>query len=127
MLSVLLLTSTIPVEPPQAPPRTLSYEEVVSIISEVSERTGANKADMIRVFECESPKVKLNGKVLYDTHGQSTHIRKDGTRENSWGIFQINLADNAHPEVLKEQAQDPLWSAEWTANQFVAGRAWQWP
>lgn len=45
-------------------------------------------------------------------------------REDSWGVAQIHLP--SHPEITREQAQDPEWALEWAANEFKNGRASKW-
>ena len=45
-------------------------------------------------------------------------------REDSWGTCQIHLP--SHPHITKEQAMDPEWCVEWTAEQFKAGRQSKW-
>lgn len=47
-----------------------------------------------------------------------------GDQGKSFGIFQIHLP--AHPAISKEQALDPWWAANWSAQQFAAGRANMW-
>ena len=79
---------------------------------------GLNVDLFLATIDCENPK--------WDTILQSRVIHADGTREQSWGIVQINLAPNAHPEVTKKQATDPHWSIDWMVAQWKAGRAWQW-
>ena len=44
---------------------------------------------------------------------QSYHRRKDGTREQSYGLAQIFLP--AHPSVTKEQATDPSFAINFLA------------
>jgi soluble lytic murein transglycosylase-like protein len=41
-----------------------------------------------------------------------------------YGIVQIHLA--AHPEVTKAEAFDPVWSMQWMAAQWKAGKAREW-
>lgn len=59
-------------------------------------------------------------------NGQSTVPNKKGPDgyEDSWGVCQIHLP--AHPEITKEQAMDPEWCIDWSAEEFKKGRAWQW-
>lgn len=47
-----------------------------------------------------------------------------GDKGTSFGVAQIHLS--AHPEVSREQALDPLWSIDWAAKMFAAGRASMW-
>ncbi len=57
----------------------------------------------IKVATCESGFVS-------DIRSRAIH---DGIQENSWGIFQINLA--AHLDVTREQATDPFYNITWAA------------
>lgn len=68
----------------------------------------------LRIAKCESNFVPQ----------QSKHIRKDGTREKSFGVWQIHLP--AHPEITKQQAMDVEWSTDWALNQMKKGNAKIW-
>lgn len=63
---------------------------------------------------------------LVDTLKCESNFNKDavGDTGSSFGVAQIHLA--AHPEVKKEEALDPLWAINWTAQQFALGKARQW-
>lgn len=88
--------------------------DVRQTIIDAAKRHHLNVDHFLAVSECEDP-------GLIDQ--QSNYI-KDGIREDSWGIFQINLG--SHPEITKEQATDPVWASEWAAKEWEAGREWQW-
>lgn len=47
---------------------------------------------------------------------QSYYVRKDGTREQSYGLAQIHLPD--HPNVTYEQAIDPEFAIEFMAKNW---------
>lgn len=47
---------------------------------------------------------------------QSYHIRKDGTREQSFGLAQIHLPD--HPTVSREEAIDPEFAINFMAKNW---------
>lgn len=47
---------------------------------------------------------------------QSHYIRKDGTREKSFGLAQIHLPD--HPNVTKEQAINPEFAIQFMAENW---------
>lgn len=49
---------------------------------------------------------------------------KNGKREQSFGIAQINLP--YHPDITKAEALDPVWSITWAAQQFKEGNANLW-
>ncbi len=53
-----------------------------------------------------------------------SYVVKNGIREESYGIFQINLP--AHPEIKKEQALDIEWNIKWSAAQFKKGNQKKW-
>lgn len=42
-----------------------------------------------------------------------------GDKGKSFGIAQIHLP--AHPTITKQQALDPMWAIDWTAQQFAKG------
>lgn len=49
---------------------------------------------------------------------------KDGVRENSWGLVQINL--DANPQVTKEEATNPDWALPWMLQAWKAGHQNRW-
>jgi len=53
-----------------------------------------------------------------------SRVVKNGVREESYGIAQINLP--AHPTISKAQALDVRWAVNWAAQEFQAKRQWQW-
>jgi len=55
---------------------------------------------------------------------QSKVIRKDGTREPSYGCAQIH--EPSHPNITREQAMNCIWSIDWAAQQFLTGKATMW-
>lgn len=61
-------------------------------------------------LKCES---KLNPKAvnLHDSHG------------GSYGIAQINAA---HTEITRAHMFDPMWSIQWSAQQFALGHQSMW-
>lgn len=61
-----------------------------------------------------------------DVRMQSEYKNPHGPngREDSWGIAQIHLPD--HPDVTREQAQDPSFAVPWAAEEFKEGRATRW-
>lgn len=74
---------------------------------------GVNADMMYQTIECES----------HFRDGQS-HFVKNGRRERSFGIAQINL--DAHSDITREQAEDPQFALSWMAREWRDGRAWQW-
>lgn len=86
---VILIATTTPIE---------------TLIHEKAEKYNRDPEYLKAIIACESQG---------STTVQSYHIQKDGTRENSWGLSQINLDWN--PNVTKEQAQNPEFAVEFLA------------
>lgn len=59
------------------------------------------------VIQCESQ---------WDTHAVS--------KTNDYGIAQIHL--KSHPDITREQAEDPYFALNWAAQEWQAGRAHEW-
>lgn len=74
-----------------------------------------------------SSRYRVDGNKMMDTikcesnykNVQSNLYHKDGTREDSWGVVQINLPN--HPNVTKQQALDPEFAIEFMAEKFSKG------
>ncbi|MBX4216137.1 hypothetical protein KW797_04280 [Candidatus Parcubacteria bacterium] len=77
---------------------------------------GVSGAEMWQTTLCENRSL--------DPLKQSEIIDKSGAREDSWGNSQINLY--WHPEVTREQAQDPFFAADFMGRYFAAGKQSQW-
>ena len=93
-----------------------SVENAELIVRAYAVKWGVSGNEMWETTKCE------NGSL--DPTAQSGHRLKDGTYEDSWGNSQINLY--WHPEVTKEQAQDPFFSADFMGRQFAAGKQSEW-
>lgn len=93
---------------------------MTNIVYEKAKKYKVSKLSLLSTILCEAP--QKGG--LYDPEGQSGFFDKKGNKENSWGLPQINL--DAHPEVSLEQAQDPVWSIDWTAREFSLGHQRMW-
>lgn len=65
-------------------------------------------------IECESN---------WDTNVQSIFV-KDGKREESYGLAQINLP--SHKQVTLAQAEDPEFAIKFLVDNFAAGKASLW-
>lgn len=88
-------------------------ERISQEIDTVAARYGVS-ADLMRdIIECES---------MGSTTVQSYHIRKDGSRENSWGLVQINL--DAHKDVTRDQATDPKFAIDWMGKHMKTPSMW---
>lgn len=94
--------------------------EVISIdqlITDAAKRHHLNREHLYKTLEKESS-------GFGDITIQSHYITKDGTREQSFGICQINLP--SWPDVSYEQAIDPVFCIEWTAQKWEEGHAELW-
>lgn len=89
--------------------------DIEQFIRETAIEYGVDPDDAVKVAECES---HLRPDV------QSFHVSKDGTREDSWGLWQIHLP--SHPTVTREMALDPIWSTHWSMKHISEGRWWMW-
>jgi len=67
--------------------------------------TGSKAYQIKRTLYCESGYNNIQ-----------SYIVKNGIREESFGIAQINLP--SHPDVSREQALDPDFSIKWTADNW---------
>jgi hypothetical protein len=66
---------------------------------------------------------------LFDTLKCESGLKPHAIHENdgkgdSRGIAQISTY--YHPEVTAQEAYDPIWAVNWTANRFVTGHAHEW-
>lgn len=82
------------------PHESETTSKVIRYLYEEAPKRGINPDTVAHTIYCES--------MFYNI--QSGHIRKDGTRENSWGIAQIFL--DAH-NVTKQQATDSIFAIDW--------------
>lgn len=71
----------------------------------------------VQTLAGESMNFEWNDQSLISANGPNG-------REDSWGICQIHLP--SHPSISKEQALDPRWCIEWSAQQFQLGNARMW-
>lgn len=83
---------------------TIPQEYIREIIAKYA--TGTKAYQMERTIYCES----------YNKNIQSYIIDRNGNREDSWGIAQINIFWN--PTVTKEQALDPVFAIKWTSERW---------
>lgn len=113
---------SVPVAPLVAS-STFSSQDLINIATDAAKRYGLNTDRFIETFKCEIKKRKVDGVTVWDYTAQSDHYL-NGVREDSWGMWQINLYWN--PEVTKAQAQDPYWSTEWAAQMWSKGLASRW-
>lgn len=97
--------------------------EIIEIKSEpktpqqlIKEIWGKDSADGLKLGYCESRFRNIQSEVISP---------KTGKRENSWGIFQINLDPTGHPEISKAQALDIEFNIRWSYKRYKAGMARQ--
>lgn len=76
--------------------------------------TGTKAYAMKRTLSCESRYWNV----------QSGIIDRNGNREDSWGIAQINLYWN--PSVTKEQALDPEFAIKWMSERWGVTKWYGW-
>lgn len=99
----------------------LTKQGLIDLATSAAHQYQLDADRFVATMKCE---IKKRADGSWDYTAQSDHVKKDGTRENSWGAWQINL--DAHPTITKEMAQDPYWATNWAANEWKKGRAWQW-
>lgn len=90
-------------------------------IKQVAIDHGLNVERFLYTAKCESgfnPKIQSQHTYSNERYGPV------GSQEQSYGLWQIHLP--AHPDISKEQALDPIWSTDWAADEWVAGRQSQW-
>lgn len=91
--------------------------EIEPTIKKYALEYGVSEYQMKVTLMCES----ANGNYL---NNKQSDIHRNGVRENSWGIAQINL--RWHPEVTKAQALDPVFSVRFMAKRFAIGKQDEW-
>lgn len=98
---------------PNIPTDTHTYAEIVA------KEHGLNVNRFLQTIQCESH---------WDPSVRSQYIMKNGTRENSWGLVQINLDDppTGKGTVTLAQAKDPYWSIRYMADRWDEGKARAW-
>lgn len=89
-------------------------ERIENEIDDKAVEYGVSATLMRKIIECES-----QGSTTVQSYA-----RRNGKRENSWGLVQIFL--DAHPHITKEQALDPKFAIDFLAKNIQAGRANMW-
>lgn len=121
LLITLLALGLIPATPVyadsvQLPTVEYSTSSAEMIVRAYAVKWGVSGDEMWQTTLCENPSL--------DPKKRSDVILKNGVHENSWGNSQINLY--WHPEVTKEQAQDPFFAADFMGEYFSKGKMSQW-
>lgn len=88
-------------------------EQIQDLIDIYATQYNVSGVKIMATLKCESSL----------TNVQSAHV-KNGVREDSWGIAQIN--GYWHPEVSRAQAMTPKFAVEFMAKQFSRGKASEW-
>jgi hypothetical protein len=44
----------------------------------------------------------------------------------SWGLVQINIGKDAHPDITKEQALNKYFASWFIVSEFAKGNKWKW-
>lgn len=109
-----MLTPTVAIAAPLAQPQQAPLDATTTI-ENAAERYGIDPVRFLNTAKCEDPGLIPNQ--------QSNYMYK-GKRENSWGIYQINL--DAHPEISIASATDPVFAANWSAKEWSEGLEHQW-
>lgn len=109
MVVVTLTTPIARAEAPVADAKTSwTVDEVKELTNYYADEYGVSRKTMNTIISGESG-------YIYDLPGDH------GT---SWGACQIHLPD--HTDITKEDAMNPDFCLDWTANQIKQGRARMW-
>ena len=96
-------------------PKVLTKADLTQIVYQYGEQYHVDPHVMIKTINCED--------TTWEPQKQSD-IVKDGERERSYGLAQINIPSN--PDVTIEQAQDPNFAIEWMAKEMSDGHSNKW-
>lgn len=112
VVAVIILTY-----PPQAtiayaPVRTLNEYTVQELIEHFALQYDVSAEKMRKTMFCESS---------YNPLAKGDY--RNG-KPTSFGLSQIHLP--AHPEILEEQAYNPVFATEFMASEFSKGNIWKW-
>ncbi len=106
-----------PLPPAESQSLPIKIIDINDLITKDAEKYGVSRKKLYDTLDCESAHFQ-------DVTIQSGYYKKDGTRERSYGISQINL--DAHTDISYEQAIDPEWAIDYAARSFAEGKASQW-
>lgn len=88
--------------------------DVEDIIRQAATAHHLNVDHFLAVANCEDPGLILE---------QQSNYMKNGKREASYGIFQINTEAN---DVSIASATDPVFASNWSATMWEEGQASKW-
>lgn len=111
-----MLTQPVRLEADSIPlPKVYTKTDLTSLVNKYAEEYHVSPTVMVNTINCED--------TTWNPQKQSD-IVKNGVREESYGLSQINLPSN--PNVTKEQAQDPEYSINFMASEMSKGHAQKW-
>lgn len=90
------------------PIKNKNQSEIETLIFYYADKYNVDGLTMLKVAKCES--------------GFNPLAIGDGGK--SIGLFQIHLP--SHPEIIKQETLNPIFSIEWTAKEFSKGNQWKW-
>ena len=105
------------IEPTVQVTRVWTENDTIELIRAKSVEYAVDPKLMMDIVRCES------GNDMSSTTIQSRHY-KNGVREKSYGLVQINLPHN--PDITYEQAIDPVFAIDFLAHQLAHNRAYLW-
>lgn len=106
---------------PELVSSSMTEDQIKELIEKYAVPLHVKQSSMLATIQCEAPRADDGA---YDPMGRSAIIDEKGELENSWGIAQINL--DYHPEITREQAQNPDFSVSFMATKFAKGNADRW-
>lgn len=92
--------------------------ELVQLATDIATEHGLNAARFTAVVECETAHT-WNPAIQ-----SSAYNKRDGGREQSYGLVQIHLPD--HSDISIAQAKDPNFALTFMAKEWTANRANSW-
>lgn len=112
-------------------------QELFLYAEKYAEKHNVSKDKMIEVIDCEAPWSMINGVKSYSLNNtQSKHKYNEGQiqRNPSWGAVgdyersfgPVQIHEPAHPEITREQANDPDFAINYLASEIAAGRGNKW-
>lgn len=129
-LSLFIAPSPVLTVPIYEVSRLMPLSELTTLVYKYADMYEVNRKDMLDTVLCEAEKTLVDGEVRYVADGQSHHIRKDGTREQSYGLAQWYIpAQNKgwDGEIITEAtSKDPLYSLRSMALYFSRGDQHLW-
>lgn len=99
-----------------AAPLPLKEFDATTTIEKIAEEHGLNSAHFLAVAACEDPG--------FVPDQQSHVVRRDGSREPSYGVWQID--QDFHSEIPLASSTDLVWATEWAAGQWAIGHEHGW-